>query len=93
MNNSRILSIKNAKFSGYYFYLNWNVWRNFQICISVPLSNINDDGDNNEKTKNLKTRVGILGGNIPGGNFLGGSFPDTLSAIVTKYRFSGSIFE
>ena len=58
------------------------------------LSNINDDGDNNEKTKNLKTRVGILGGNIPGGNFPegnlmggnfpGGSFPDTLSAIVTN---------
>ena len=32
------------------------------------------DGDNNEKTKNLKTRVGILGGNILGGNFLGGNF-------------------
>ena len=42
------------------------------------LSNSNDDGDNNEKTKNLKTRVGIfknMGGNIPGGNFLGGHFP------------------
>ena len=42
------------------------------------LSNTNDDGDNNEKTKNLKTRVAIfknMGGNIPGGNFLGGHFP------------------
>ena len=42
------------------------------------LSNINDDGDNNEKTKNLKTRVGVfknMVGNIPGGNFLGGNFP------------------
>ena len=42
------------------------------------LSNINDDGDNNEKIKNLKTWVGIfknIGGNIPGGSFLGGSFP------------------
>ena len=42
------------------------------------LSNINDDGDKNEKTKNLKTRVGMfknMGGNIPGGNFLGGNFP------------------
>ena len=41
---------------------------------SSPLSNINDDGDNNEKTKKLKTRVGIfknMGGNIPGGNFPG----------------------
>ena len=40
------------------------------------LSNINDDGDNNEKTKDLKTRVGIfenMGGNIPGRNFPGGS--------------------
>ena len=42
------------------------------------LSNINDDGDNNEKTKKLKTRMGMfknMGANIPGGNFLGGSFP------------------
>ena len=42
------------------------------------LSNINDDGDNNEKTKNLKTRVGMfknMGGNISGGSFLGGNFP------------------
>ena len=42
------------------------------------LINIIDDGDNNEKTKNLKTRVGVfknMGGNIPGGNFLGENFP------------------
>ena len=42
------------------------------------LSNINDDGDNNEKTKKLKTRVGMrvnLGVNIPGGDFLGKNFP------------------
>ena len=42
------------------------------------LSNINDDGDNNEKTKKIKTRMGMfknMGANIPGGNFLGGSFP------------------
>ena len=41
------------------------------------LSNINDDGDKNEKTKNLKTIVGMfknMGWNIPGGNFLGGNF-------------------
>ena len=37
MNNSRILTIKNAKFSGYYLYMNLNIWRNFQICINVPL--------------------------------------------------------
>ena len=36
-NNSRILSIKNAKFSGYCFYININTYRDFQICISVPL--------------------------------------------------------
>ena len=43
------------------------------------LGNINDDDDNNEKTKNLKTQVGMfknMDGNIPGGNFLGGNFPD-----------------
>ena len=37
MNNSRILRTKNAKFSGYYFYLKTNVQGDFQICIRVPL--------------------------------------------------------
>ena len=37
MNNWRILTIKNAKFSGYYFYMNLNIWGDSQICISVPL--------------------------------------------------------
>ena len=36
-NNSRILRIYNAKFSGYYFYMNTNNWRDFQICISLSL--------------------------------------------------------
>ena len=36
-NNSRILTIKNAKFSGYCFYINTNLLGDFQICISVPL--------------------------------------------------------
>ena len=31
-------TIKNVKFSGYYFYLNMNIWGNFQICINVPLN-------------------------------------------------------
>ena len=35
--NSRIFSIKNAKVSGYYFYINLNILGDFQICISVPL--------------------------------------------------------
>ena len=30
--------IENAKFSGYYFYLNLNISADFQICISAPLS-------------------------------------------------------
>ena len=38
-NNSRILRIKNAKFSGCYFYMNTNIYGDFQICISVPLTN------------------------------------------------------
>ena len=37
MNYSRILTIKNAKLLGYYFYMNLNIWRDFPICISVPL--------------------------------------------------------
>ena len=38
VSNSRILMIKNAKLSGYYFYMNFNIWGDFQIWISVPLS-------------------------------------------------------
>ena len=37
MNNSRILRNQNTKFLGYYFYMNVDIWENFQICISVPL--------------------------------------------------------
>ena len=37
VNNSRILTIKNAKFSGFYFYMNFNIWEDFQICIGIPL--------------------------------------------------------
>ena len=37
-NNLIIFWIQNAKFSGYCFYMNRNIQRDFQICISVPLS-------------------------------------------------------
>ena len=37
VNNSRILRIKNAKFSGKYYYMNTKIQGDFQICISVPL--------------------------------------------------------
>ena len=37
LKNSRILTIKNAKPSGYYFSMNLNIWGDFQIYISVPL--------------------------------------------------------
>ena len=59
------------------------------------LSNTNDDGNNNEKkTKNLKTRVGIfknmcrnfLGGNFLGRNFLGRNFP---GRSIMDGNFSG----
>ena len=36
-NNSIILTIKNANFSRYYFYMNTNILGDFQICITVPL--------------------------------------------------------
>ena len=36
--NSRILKIKNAKFSGYCFYIKTNIYGDFQICVSVPLN-------------------------------------------------------
>ena len=38
VNNSRILEIKNAKFLGYYFHINLNIFWDFQIYISVPLN-------------------------------------------------------
>ena len=40
MNNSRVLRFQNAKFSGYHFYMNTNICRDFQICISVPLNGV-----------------------------------------------------
>ena len=36
VNNSKTLRIKNAIFSGYYFYMNTRIKGDFQICISVP---------------------------------------------------------
>ena len=38
VNNSWILRIQNVTFLGYYFYMITNIWRDFQICISIPLS-------------------------------------------------------
>ena len=32
-NTSRIVRIKDAKFSGYCFYMNTNIWGDFKICI------------------------------------------------------------
>ena len=37
-NNLRILRIQHAKFSECYFHMNKNIWREFQICISVTLT-------------------------------------------------------
>ena len=39
INNSRILRIQKAKFLGYNFYMYTNIWRDFQICVSLPLNN------------------------------------------------------
>ena len=36
INNSRTLRIRNAKFAGFYCYMNTNIKVDFQICISVP---------------------------------------------------------
>ena len=50
-NNSRVLRVKNAKFSRCCFYMNTNIYENFQVCISVPI--------NMTVTQNIK-RVLIL---------------------------------
>ena len=39
-NKLRIPRIKNAKFLGYCFYMNTNIQRDFQICISIPLKDM-----------------------------------------------------
>ena len=51
VNNSKILRIKNAKLSEYYFHMNLNIWGDFQICISVPLKLMME---NDEKKFHLK---------------------------------------
>ena len=59
VNNSRILTIKNAKFSEYYFHMNTSIQGDFQICISVPLRQL----------------VGFrYGKNIQNSDFFGSSF-------------------
>ena len=49
VNNSKIVTIKNPKLSGYYFYMNLIIWWDFQICISVRL---NIETINLDKKKN-----------------------------------------
>ena len=53
-NNSRILWIKNVKFSGYCFYMNTNIQTNLQICISVPLINVFQSSFDDSKRKQNK---------------------------------------
>ena len=48
----RILRIKNAKLSRYCFYTNTNIYGDFQICISVPLS---CNANNLNLTENFNT--------------------------------------
>ena len=45
-NNSRILRIKNAKFSGYCFYMKTNIKGDFRICINVPCKSLLSEGHN-----------------------------------------------
>ena len=40
VNKSRMHANKNKKLSGYFFFMNLNIGRDFQICISVPLNSI-----------------------------------------------------
>ena len=45
-NSSRILGIKNTKFSGYCFHMKTNIQRDFQICITLPLISIHNANKN-----------------------------------------------
>ena len=53
--------IRNAKPSGYYFYMNLNIWGDFQICISVPLKYTNKKALNKNNTKLIKFFLTIIG--------------------------------
>ena len=46
-NNSRTLWTKNPKYSGYYFYMNTNIYRDFQVCISALLKEFTNPTDFN----------------------------------------------
>ena len=73
-----------GKLEIFLIHSNKSDFRTFSLLYRITkiislLNNINDNGDNNKKTKNLKAHVRIpknMGGNIPSGNFPGGSFPD-----------------
>ena len=56
-NNSRIRTIKNAKFSGYYFFIFLNIERDFQICISVPLILEAKSGDNPRRNGDFTLQI------------------------------------
>ena len=57
VNNYRILRFKNAKFSGYCFYMNTNIYGYFQIYVSVPLSNRTGMKLKNYQIKQALTKV------------------------------------
>ena len=57
INNSRILKSKTAKFSGYYFYINTNMQKDFQICISVPLRSSEKIKSSTGSLKSLSQRL------------------------------------
>ena len=58
-NNSRILKIKNVKFSGYCFYMDTCIERDFKICISVPLNEdrLFTSSFHNNQFGKLKTKI------------------------------------
>ena len=41
VDNSRILTIKNGKFSEYYFHMNFNIWGDFKFCIKANFHSLN----------------------------------------------------
>ena len=78
VNNSRILRIKNAKFSGHCFYMNTKIQGDFQICISVPLTfNFYD-----REGLNFLTRL-RLGLNLLGDHKFRHNFQDCVCSICT----------
>ena len=56
----RILTVKSGNLSGYYFYMNQNIYGDFQICISVPLINKTLHFNNSKTRTTMNAKISVF---------------------------------